>query len=239
MSNKSSIATPRRERVRLRREIRTHARADRKQSLLEAAVACIRREGPGASMDQIAAEAGVTKPILYRHFRHKADLYEAIAAHFTTVVASNLRRARKKNAHPRVVLRAAIDSYIRLVEREREIYRFLMQRARLSRLSEGGPVENFMRQLGDEIGLVLGERMHDAGLDSGPAEVWGHAIVGMVSAAVDWWVDRPVLPRRRLVEYLTDLLWHGFRGTARAEVAEPVKAERPSRGVVVPMKGRT
>ena len=158
-----------------------------------------------------------------------------MAARFTDVVGSNIRRSRIKEAHPRLALRAAIDSYIRLVEREKEIYRFLMQRARLSRLSEGGPVENFIHRLGDEIGLVLGERLRQAGLDSEPAEVWGHAIVGMVSAAVDWWVDRPVISRRRLVEYLTGLLWSGFGGLQPAALAEPT-SPATDRDVVVPMR---
>jgi len=200
-------------------------RTDRREALLDAAIACIRAEGPGASMQQIAAEAGVTKPILYRHFRHKADLYEAIAARYTQALAAELRKTLRRK-DPRESLRAGIDAYIRLVERETEIYRFLMERARLSRMSEEGPVENFMRRLGDEIGLVLGERFRQAGVDSAPAQVWGHAIVGTVSASVDWWVDRRILPRRRLVQYLTDLLW---KGMSRAGVA----ADQPFLGVEV------
>src|SRR5437763_5487164 len=195
---------------------RAARRAERRQHLVDVAIECIRREGPGASMEESAAEAGVTKPILYRHFRHKADLYEAVAARYTQALATELRKPLRRK-DPRESLRAGIDAYIRLVERETEIYRFLMQRARLSRVSEEGPVENFMRRLGDEIGLVLGERLRQAGVDSAPAEVWGHAIVGTVSASVDWWVDRRVLPRRRLVQYLTDLLW---KGMSRAGVAD-------------------
>ena len=173
-------------------------------------------------MDEIAAEAGITKPILYRHFHSKAELYEALAVRYTETIAADLRKTMRRKDHPRTILREAIDSYIRLVERETEIYRFLMQRARLSRLSGGGPVENFMRRLGDEIGLVYGEWLREAGLDSGPAEAWGHGVVGMVSAAVDWWVDRRVLSRRRLVDSLTDLLWAGLSGVS-APVAAPSK----------------
>jgi len=216
-------------------------RTDRREALLDAAIACIRAEGPGASMQEIAAEAGVTKPILYRHFRHKADLYEAIAARFTQALSADLRKTLRRK-DPRESLRAGIDAYIRLVERETEIYRFLMERARLSRMSEEGPVENFMRRLGDEIGLVLGERLRQAGVDSAPAEVWGHAIVGTVSASVDWWVDRRILPRRRLVQYLADLLW---KGMSRAGVAidEPdvgveVVLDDAPRAEVVPIRRR-
>src|SRR5437879_1681125 len=177
---------------------RAARRAERRQHLVDVAIECIRREGPGASMEEIAAEAGVSKPILYRHFRHKADLYDAVALRYIEAVAANLRKAMRRKDHPRKVLRSAVDAYIRLVERETQIYRFLMSRGRLSDWSGEGPVSDYMRRLGDEIGLLLGEGLRDAGLDSGPAEVWGHGIVGMVSSAADWWVERPVLPRPRL-----------------------------------------
>jgi AcrR family transcriptional regulator len=185
-------------------------------------------------MEDIAAEAGVTKPILYRHFRHRADLEDAIAERFTGTIAAQLRRVMRRPGHARDVLAAAIDSYVRIVERDTDVYRFLVHRGRPT-VSADRAIEHFMRRLGDEIGLVLGERLRELGVDSGPAEVWGHGIVGMVSGSVDWWVDRRVLPRRRLVAYLADLLWQGFRGAT--QLAEPVGAPE-SRAGVIPMRRR-
>lgn len=43
----------------------------RRRELLEAADRVVLRDGPQASMNAIAAEAGITKPILYRHFGDK------------------------------------------------------------------------------------------------------------------------------------------------------------------------
>jgi AcrR family transcriptional regulator len=211
-------------------------REARRDVLLEAAVRCIRREGSDASMEDIAAEAGVSKPILYRYFRHKGDLYEAIAQRFTSVISEKLRRAMRRQGHPRDILKTAIDAYVKLVETDTEIYRFLVHRGRIALPVAEGPIETFVRRLGDEIGLRLGERLREAGLDSGPAVVWGHGIVGMVSAAVDWWVDQPVLSRRRLVEFLTDLLWSGFRGLATVQTPASAPAERSP--VVVKMERR-
>ena len=201
-------------------------RAARREALLDAAVACIRREGAGASMEDIAREAGVTKPILYRHFRHRADLEDAIATRFTEDISAQLRRVLARQGHPLELLVAAIDAYARVVERDTEIYRFLVH-GRPSVVADDA-IQNFMRRLGDEIGLVLGERARELGLDSGPAEVWGHGIVGMVASSVDWWVDRRVLPRKRLVEFLASLLWGGFRDAMR-ETGGPPAADEASR----------
>ena len=55
----------------------------RRRELLEAADRVVLRDGPGASMNAIAAEAGITKPILYRHFGDKGGLYAALAKRHT------------------------------------------------------------------------------------------------------------------------------------------------------------
>src|SRR5512135_2304476 len=54
----------------------------RRRQLLAAADRVVRRRGPDASMDEIAAEAGVTKPILYRHFGDKDGLYAALTERY-------------------------------------------------------------------------------------------------------------------------------------------------------------
>jgi AcrR family transcriptional regulator len=162
-------------------------------------------------MEQIAAEARVTKPVVYRFFRDKGDLYQAIAERYLATVGDGIRTALTTTDDPRALLTAGIDAFLTLVEREPEIYRFLMTRAR-EHSPAAGAIENFIHQLGGELGVVLGEQLAAAGLDTGGAEVWGHAIVGMVNAASDWWVDRQVLSRPRLAQYLVDLLWGGFDG---------------------------
>ncbi|MCA1843781.1 MAG: TetR/AcrR family transcriptional regulator; helix-turn-helix transcriptional regulator, partial [Actinobacteria bacterium] len=138
---------------------RAERRAGRREELLEAAVACIRREGAGASMDQIAAEAGVTKPVVYRFFRDKGDLYEAIATRYVEAVATELRAAWGGAGEPRELLRSGIDTYLRLVEEEPEISRFLMRRARVEQAAATTAIDDFIRRLGGELGLLVGEQL--------------------------------------------------------------------------------
>src|SRR5688572_6960411 len=82
----------RRER-RERRDRRHGDRADRRESLLDAAISGIRTHGPAASMDQLAAAAGITKPILYRHFGDRAGLVAAIAKRFADSLLQDLQAA--------------------------------------------------------------------------------------------------------------------------------------------------
>ena len=61
--------------------------------------------------------------------------------------------------------------------------------------------------------MVVGEQLRAAGVDSGAAEPWAYGLVGMVHLAGDWWLDRQPMPRARLVEYLTTLVWDGLAST--------------------------
>lgn len=64
----------------------------RRRELLEAADRVVLRDGPKASMNAIAAEAGITKPILYRHFGDKGGLYRALATRHTDGLLAALDR---------------------------------------------------------------------------------------------------------------------------------------------------
>lgn len=187
----------------------------RRRELLEAADRVVLRDGPQASMNAIAAEAGITKPILYRHFGDKGGLYRALAKRHTDALLSALRAALDAPADRRERVESTLDTYLAAIEARPQVYRFLMHPSD-SADAPPSPEQGFdvgrhsaplLRRLGEELGQVIAERV-DLGPDSEQmARIWGHGIVGMMHAAGDWWLgDRPC-SRERLVSSLADLLW--------------------------------
>ncbi|HEY7875698.1 MAG TPA: TetR/AcrR family transcriptional regulator [Actinomycetota bacterium] len=197
-------------------------RAARRLELLDAADRVVRRDGPAASMDRIAAEAGIAKPILYRYFGDKGGLYQALAERYVSTMVEELRQSWARRDEPRALIAATIDSYLGFIEREQEAYRFLMHRAVPERAEAQATVGEFIRQVANEVALVLGEELRRFGLDSGAAEPWAHGIVGMVHLAGDRWLEHRTMPRAALVDYLVTLLWNGFAGLPAA--AQPADA---------------
>ncbi len=165
-------------------------------------------------MTQIAAEAGVTKPILYKHFGDKGGLYQALAERYLQRMLDELRDALAAETDPRARITTTIDTYLAFVEREQEPYGFLMHRAVSERPEAQATVADFIRQLGNEIAILLRDEFRRTGIDSGGAEPWANGIVGMVYIAGDAWLQYPTMSRPQLVEYLSDLLWKGFAGLA-------------------------
>jgi AcrR family transcriptional regulator len=190
-----------------RRDLR---KAARREELLDAAVRSIRRLGPDVSMEDIAGEAGITKPILYRYFGDRAGLTAGVAARFAELLLQRLRAALASAGAPRELVAATIDAYLGFVEAEPHLYRFLLRDGAVAEPGSEATLSSFVRQVAQEVAVVLGEQLRAAGRDSGAAEPWAFGIVGMVHQAGDWWVDRQTMPRSRLVEYLTTLLWSGL-----------------------------
>ncbi|MFD8981911.1 TetR family transcriptional regulator [Streptomyces sp. NPDC059564] len=184
----------------------------RRRELLEAADRVVLRDGPKASMNAIAAEAGITKPILYRHFGDKAGLYQALAVRHTDALLDSLRAALDAPAERRRRVEATLDTYLAAIEARPQVYRFLMHPAEDPQSPERGfdvglHSAPLLRRLGEELAQVIGERV-----DLGPggerlARIWGHGIVGMMHAAGDWWLGERPCGRAELVTGLTDLLW--------------------------------
>ncbi|WP_431040663.1 TetR family transcriptional regulator [Streptomyces sp. P1-3] len=196
------------------RDDQRQAARQRRRELLEAADRVVLRDGPGASMNAIAAEAGITKPILYRHFGDKGGLYRALAERHTDALLASLRAALDAPADRRERVESTLSTYLAAIEARPQVYRFLMHPADAEQQVEaeqgfdvGRHSAPLLRRMGEELAEVIAERV-----DLGPggmdlARAWGHGIVGMMYAAGDWWLRERPCPREDLVRHLTDLLW--------------------------------
>ena len=161
-------------------------------------------------MDRMAAEAGVTKPILYRHFQDRAGLVAAIGECAFNQVSVGLDKALHADVTPRQMVLSTIDAYLQFIESDEDVYRFLVHRTSNEGTDSGAMLNEYIARAGSQVAMVLGEGLRAAGLDSGPAEPWAFGIVGMVHSAGDWWMDRATMPRIRLAEYLTSLIYDGL-----------------------------
>jgi AcrR family transcriptional regulator len=186
---------------------RQRRRERRREQLLDAADRTVQRSGHAFSMGEIASEAGITKPVLYRHFGDKDGLCEALTERYIAELKGALRPATETD-EPRSRLAATIDAYLSYVEREPDRYRFLLAAAEQPRTAMR--VADFRREHIGSCAFTSVAKLERAGLDPGFAEYWAQCVSGMIRAAGSSWLESRSLPRQRLVEYLTTVLWDGF-----------------------------
>jgi AcrR family transcriptional regulator len=186
-------------------------RRQRRQELIRAALDAFAQHGPEVDMDQVAAAAGVSKPVLYRYFADKAELWLAAGEYVSQLVVEEVTPALARVREERALIAATVDAYLGAIESQPELYRFLMHHSGLS----GGHnlVAKASGRVAVELSRVIGDRLRALGLDSGPAEPWAYGLVGFVTAVGDWWLERgQPMPRAALTDYVATLMWQGLDG---------------------------
>lgn len=184
--------------------------AERRSELVDATLRAIRRHGSGVSMEDIAAEAGTSKTVFYRHFTDRQGLYRAVADKVGRRIGSSLRRAiddRPEN-ELRSALSAIIGAYLALTEADPEVYRFVVRPPAL----EGPVAAAEVHGITDNAAQILAEWMSDR-VGERQAGVWATAIVGSVHACADRWLADPgAMTRSELTAMLVELNWSGLAG---------------------------
>jgi AcrR family transcriptional regulator len=174
----------------------------------------------------MAAEAGITKPVLYRYFGDKNGLLTALADRHTRDLLDRLRAALRSGNDRRSRAAATIDAYLRAIEERPQVYRFLLYGPAAAEAGLPDRVQSFTRRIGDELATGIAYELR---LDEGRralATAWAHGIVGMVQAAGDHWLAARDAPREDLVAALTGLLWGEFARMPELDAAAVASGDR-------------
>ena len=196
----------------------------RRRKLVESTLRAIRRHGAGVGMDEVAAEAGTSKTVIYRHFGDRTGLYVAVVESVHEFIRSELQPTLEPAARmdPANLVRELTDTYLSLVERDPEIYQFVVARPLDSDPVED-PVTSITGRIGDEVAESFRAWLKINGLDPQAANTWGHGLVGFVWAVADKWITTGhQRPREQIVKFTSQLFEPSFenqRGVAKGSNA--------------------
>lgn len=195
----------------------TAHRAARRDELVLAAVAAIDEHGPQAGIGEIAAAAGVSKPVIYRYFADKADLHGAVGSWGAGVVMERLLPALLSDGTVKERVELACDAYLAAIEEHPNVFLLLV-----AHRVEGGEGSGAVDPLADgkaaiaaALARVLGDGLRDLGIDAGGAEPWAHGLVGLGLSTGEWWLTRRTMSRTAVRGYLAAFVWHALEGLAR------------------------
>ncbi len=184
--------------------------AERRALIVEAAGRLFGDRGYDATrLDDVAAAAGVTKPILYRHFDAKQGLYLALLARHRDDL-SGFAAAIPAEGPAQERLRAVLDVWLAYVEARSYAWRMLF------RDTGGGPeIQAFRLEVHTRARAVLVDLIRSLSeVPIPPRELEPLAelmSMGMASLVL-WWMDNPQIPRPAIVDAMTRL-WTGLLTT--------------------------
>lgn len=163
--------------------------------LLAAATQLIREEGPDVSVDAIAAEAGYTKPILYELFGSKSGL--AVALSFQLFGERLQSQLQKLRLDPASAVRGLIETYIEAVQRDPNVYRFVVIGSRSTTAS-------FVEQ---PLFLFFGQIASSAiGISAPYSDIAAEATFSMIFATIESWSITKRVPADQLVSLLETMV---------------------------------
>lgn len=198
----------------------------RREDLLNAADTVIRRVGVRVSAQLIAEEAGVTKPIIYRHFGDIQELYRALATRHERRLAQWLLEARErvKDQDRYGRFRGVIEAFLEAVDREPILFRFLVH-AGGDAADQDGALSWFTRRWASNIAVhLVNETVAYEG--SPRARAMGFAMAGALQTAASWWLEERAGPRSEIVDAVSELLMNGLPPEAHSHDIPGLSADR-------------
>lgn len=185
-------------------------RAERSEQMLDAAGDAFAARGfHEASMDEIAARADISKPMLYAYFGSKDDLYcayirrsgERLLAAMDTVVDPSLPAERQ--------LWESVLAYLTYVEQHRAGWAVLYQ----ALAARGGPVAGTVAEIRAAItqraAALISANLADENAES-VAEALAHGFVGAGESLANWWIEHPRESKETTATRLMEVAWLGL-----------------------------
>ncbi len=186
--------------------------AERRHQLLDVALGVFAAEGfHRASMNGIAEAAGVTKPVLYQHFRSKRDLYLELLDEVGGRLLASIAKATAEAGRPREQVERGMLAYFRFVDLEPAAFTLLFGSGARRDEEFADAVRRVEATIAEAIAPLI-----DADVETEQRLLLAHALVGMAEATSRRWVGGALdLDPERVAAQVADLAWNGLRGVRR------------------------
>ncbi len=183
---------------------------ERRRSILEAAYRAIRRVGSELSMEEIAEEARISRPILYRHFGDRRGMAEAIAKDAVSRAIGAQAGTLDKGVVPNWVAASDLQTTLKeilcrtldFVESQPELYRFILKERAFRDIHPEG--DSTSGPLGILV-VPLRAALTREGFDATSAEFRATAMAGMLTATISWNLESRRYDRAALQTRLIEL----------------------------------
>lgn len=183
--------------------------ARRKRQLLDVAVERFASKGFHAtSMEEIADAAGVTKPVLYQHFRSKRMLYLELLDDMGSQLMEEIGKATAAADGPRLQVEAGMAAYVRFMTDRPQAFPLLFGSGARRDPEFADAVRRVEDAIADAVAALI-----EADVDAVHRRVLAAAIVGMAEGVLRHWIaDGPSVDPDLLVRQMAELAWAGLRG---------------------------
>lgn len=184
---------------------------ERREQLVAIGRALFAEKGFDAtSVEEIAARAKVSKPIVYEHFGGKEGLYAVIVDRETSTLLGALEASLEDSRlHPRVLMERAALAFLTYIDDHEDGFRILV------RDSPAGATGTYSSLLGDvaaKVEVILAAQLRMRKYTAKDASGYARMLVGMVAYTGQWWLETRRPAKEEMAARMVNLSWFGLGG---------------------------
>jgi AcrR family transcriptional regulator len=181
---------------------------ERRQQLLDIGRRLFAERGlDGTSIEEIAAQAGVSKPVVYEHFGGKEGLYAVVVDRevdrFLTMATRLLGGEDTRDK-----FEAAAIALLRYIEENADGFRILVRDSPPG--SGSGTFSSLISDIASQVEYILGDVFKARGYDPKYAPMYAQMLVGMVAFTGQWWLDARKPKLEEVAAHLVNMAWNGL-----------------------------
>ncbi len=193
-----------------RRTRRRMTGTERREQLLDIGRTLFAERGfEGTSVEEIAAKAGVSKPVVYEHFGGKEGLYAVVVDREMSRLLSMVTGALTAG-HPRELLEQAAFALLDYIEQYTDGFHILVRDSPVAQST--GTFASLIGDIATQVEDILGQEFKARGYDQKMAPIYAQALVGMVALTGQWWLNVRKPKKAEVAAHLVNLAWHGLQG---------------------------
>jgi AcrR family transcriptional regulator len=164
----------------------------------------------GTSVEEIAARAEVSKPVVYEHFGGKEGLYAVVVDREIRLLLDGITGTLTTTGHPRVLLERAALALLDYIESSTDGFRILVRDSPVAQST--GTFASLISDVASQVEHLLANEFKARGLDPKTAPLYAQMLVGMVALTGQFWLDHRKPKKSDVAAHLVNLAWNGLSG---------------------------
>jgi AcrR family transcriptional regulator len=183
---------------------------ERREQLIQISRTLFAEKGfDGTSVEEIAATANVSKPVVYEHFGGKEGVYAVVVDREMQKLLGMVTEALSAS-HSLIKLERAALALLAYVEENSEGFRILVRDSHAA--SGTGTFASLINDIASQVEDVMVNEFIERDYDPKLAPMYAQMLVGMVALTGQWWLDVRKPPREEVAAHLVNLAWNGLTG---------------------------
>ena len=161
------------------------------------------------TVEEIAARAKVSKPIVYEHFGGKEGLYAVVVDREVSALLGSLEESLSdQRAHPRMLMERAALAFLTYIDEDEDGFRILVRDSPVSH--SVGTFSSLLTDVARRVEVILGAQLRLHGYPPKDAALYAQMLVGMVAYTGQWWLETRKPSKEIVAARMVNLSWFGL-----------------------------